>query len=81
MEDDQYFIEFYTELQDIVNSMRRLREEVSNSKVVRKILRSLPNRFYHKVTAVEESKDLDKIKVEKLLGSLETFELKLKLDK
>ena len=32
--------------------------------MVRKILRSLPKSFHAKVTAIEESKDLDKIKIE-----------------
>lgn len=40
-------------------------------------MRSLLKRFYPKVTTIEESKDLDKIKVEELLGSLQ-LELKLK---
>ena len=38
-------------------------EKMEGSKVVRKILRSLPESFQAKVTAIEESKDLDEIKV------------------
>ena len=30
-----------------------------------------------KVTAIEESKDLDEIKIQELIGSLHTYELKL----
>ena len=40
-----------------------LGEKTKDSKIVRKILRSLPKRFRAKVTAIEESKDLDDIKV------------------
>ena len=33
--------------------------------------------FHAKVTAIEESKDLDDIKVQELIGSLQTYELLL----
>ena len=33
--------------------------------------------FHAKVTAIEESKDLDDIKVQELIGSLQTYELSL----
>ena len=54
-----------------------LGEKTEDSKVVRKILRSLPKSFRAMVTAIEESKDLDEIKVQKLIGSLQTYELSL----
>ena len=54
-----------------------LGEKTEDSKVVRKIFRSLPESFRAKVTAIEESKDLDEIKVQKLIGSLQTYELSL----
>ncbi len=78
MEEDEEFIDFYTRLQDIVNSMRGLGEEVKDPKIIRKILRSLLERFHPKVTAIEECHDLDKMKLEELIGSIQTFELKLR---
>ena len=54
-----------------------LGEKTEDSKVARKILRSLPESFHAKVTANEESKDLDVIKVQELIGSLQTYELSL----
>ena len=44
---------------------------------MRKILRSLLESFRAKVTAMEESKDLDEIKIQELIGSLQTYELGL----
>ena len=52
-------------------------EKTEDSKIVRKILRSLPENFHAKVTAIEEGKDLDDIKVQELIGSLQTYELSL----
>ena len=54
-----------------------LGEKTEDSKVGRKILRSLPESFCAKVTAIEDSKDLDEIKVQELIGSLQTYELSL----
>ena len=42
---------------------------------MRKILQSLPVSFYAKVIDIEESKDLDEIKVQELIDSLQTNEL------
>ena len=52
-------------------------EKTEDSKVIRKIIRSLPESFRAKVTTIEESKDLDEIKVQELIGSLQTYELSL----
>ena len=52
-------------------------EKTKDFKIVRKILRSLLESFRAKVTAIEESKDLDDIKVQELIGSLQTYKLSL----
>ena len=54
-----------------------LGEKMEDSKVVRKILQSLPESFRAKVTAIEESKGLDEIKIQELIDSLQTYELSL----
>ena len=52
-----------------------LGEKTEDSKIVRKILQSLSESFCAKVTAIEESKDLDEIKSQELIGPLQTYEL------
>ena len=52
-------------------------ETIPEPKIVRKVLRSLPERFHAKIMAVEESKDIDKIPLTKLVGNLLTNELGL----
>ena len=61
MEEDESFDEFYAKLKDIVNFAFNLGEIILKSKIVRKVLRSLPKRFHARITAIEESKDIDKI--------------------
>ena len=53
MEEDESFDEFYAKLKDIVNSTFNLGETIHEPKIMRKVLRSLPERFYAKITAIE----------------------------
>ena len=55
------FDEFFAKLKDIM----------------RKVLRFLLERFHAKITAIEESKDIDKIPLTELVGNLQTYELGL----
>jgi hypothetical protein len=64
-------------MSDLRNSMVSLGKPISDVKLIRKILRSLPKRFRIKVTTIEESKDLEEIKIEELVGSFQTYELSL----
>ena len=77
MSEDESFVSFYSKLNEVVIGKFNLGEKTEDSKVVRKILRSLPESFRAKVMAIEESKDLDDIKVQELVGSLQTYELLL----
>ena len=77
MSEDESFDSFYNKLNEVVVSKFNLGEKTEDSKIVRKILRSLPESFHAKVTVIEESKDLDDIKVQGLIGSLHTYKLSL----
>ena len=77
MEEDESFDEFYAKLKDIVNSAFNLGETILEPKIVRKVLRSLPERFHAKITVIEESKDIDNIPLTKLVGNLQTYKLGL----
>ena len=58
MKEDESFDEFFAKLKVIVNSAFNLREQIPEPKIVRKVLRSLPERFYAKITAIKESKEI-----------------------
>ena len=68
--EDESFDSFYSKLNEVVVGKFNLGEKTEDSKIVRKILRSLPENFCAKVIAIKESKDLDNIKVHELVGSL-----------
>ena len=75
MEEDETFDEFYAKVKDIVNSAFNLGESIAKSKIVRKILRSLPKRFHAKITTIEEAKDINQIPLTELVRNLQTFEM------
>ena len=77
MEEDELFDELCAELKDIVNSAFNHGETILEPKIVRKVLRSLPERFHAKITTIKESKDIDKIPLTELVGNLQTYELGL----
>ena len=70
MEEDESFDEFYAKLKDIVNSAFNLGGTILEPKIMRKVLKSLAERFHTKITAIEESKDIEKIPLTKLVGNL-----------
>ena len=70
--------EMFTRFTDIINGLKSLSKVYTNVKLVRKILRCLPNNWRPKVIAIEEAKDLTKMSLDELLGSLMTHEITLK---
>ena len=77
MSDDECFDDFYAKLNDIVNSAYNLGEIYDQPKIVRKILRSLTKDFRSKLTTIIEGKDMNSISVDKLVRSLQSYELDL----
>ncbi|CAL9024281.1 unnamed protein product [Prunus brigantina] len=76
MDENETFSEFYAKLCVIVNACSGLGEKIPKDRVVKNILRSLPQRFQPKITAIEEIRDLNTLKVQELIGSIQTYEMK-----
>ena len=70
MMENETVSDFNSKLCDITNEAFALREKYSNTKLVRKTLRSLPKRFAYKVTAIEKARDLNTMTLDELIGSL-----------
>ena len=62
---------------NLMISAYNLGEIYDQPKIFRKILRYLIEDFRPKVTAITESKDVDSIPVDELVGSLQSYELDL----
>ena len=60
-----------------MNSTFNLGESIVKPKIVRKIPRSLPERFHAKITAIEEVKDIDQLPLTELVRNLQTYEMGL----
>ena len=58
MEKDETFDEFYAKLKDIVSLAFNLGYYISEPKIVRKVLRSLPERFHAKITRLKNQRTL-----------------------
>ena len=73
--------QFMTKVMGVVNQLRINGEkELTDQRVVEKVLRCLPKKFEMVVTAILESKDLTKFSIEELTGSLLSHEARIKLD-
>ena len=70
MKEDEDIAAYFLRVDEIVNTMRGLGEKFESRTLVQKILRSLPMIFDRKVSSHEENKDLDKLSMDELHGSL-----------
>lgn len=79
MKENESLEAYSIKLSKIVNQMRKFRDDMTEQKVVEKILRSLPRKYEQIVAAIEEANDLSDFTVDELLGSLYCHEDRLKL--
>ncbi|GJR98372.1 hypothetical protein Tco_0270546 [Tanacetum coccineum] len=62
------------------DSLKALDEGFSSKNYVRKFLEALHPKWHAKVTAIEESKDLTSLSLDKLIGNLKVYEVIIKKD-
>ena len=75
MEEDQKVSDYFSNMIEIVNLMKNCGENISDQMVVKKVLRSLSQKFDFIVVAIQEAKDVKAVKIEELQSSLEAHEL------
>ena len=68
MQENETIFKFNSKMCDIANEAFALGQKILEEKLVRKALRSLPQRFSYKVTAIEEAKDIQVMKLDELMG-------------
>ena len=77
MKDTESVEHFSIRVMNVVNQIRLNGDELTDQKFIEKILRSLPIKFDNIVVAIEESKDLSKLSIDELFGSLQNHEYRL----
>ncbi|GAV80729.1 UBN2 domain-containing protein [Cephalotus follicularis] len=77
MKDGDAVKDYVSKLIETVNQMRIIGEKIPHQNIIEKVLISLPERFDSKVAAIEESKDLAKLTVNELIGSLQAHEQRI----
>ncbi|XP_031120834.1 uncharacterized protein LOC116024071 [Ipomoea triloba] len=77
MDEEEDITQFNGRILEIAGEAYNLGEPIPENRLVKKVLRSLPERFMMKVTAIQESKDLNTCKLSDLMGNLKTYELEM----
>lgn len=57
--------------------MKGCGETITDLQIIEKIMRSMPQQFDFIVVAIEESRNLEELKIEELQSSLEAHEMRL----
>ncbi|KAK2994443.1 hypothetical protein RJ640_001259 [Escallonia rubra] len=78
MKDSETIFDYISRVLSVVNQLERNGEEMVDSRVVEKILRSHDPKFDHVVVAIEESNDTETMTVDELSGKLQVHENKIK---
>jgi hypothetical protein len=81
MKEDETIGKYFLRVEELVNAMKALGEKIEEASLVQKILRSLPDRFNPKVSAIEELNDLKSLAFDQLLGTLTAYEMRIGKDK
>ncbi|KAK3000358.1 hypothetical protein RJ639_021395 [Escallonia herrerae] len=77
MKENETLAEFFTKFMDLINQMKSHGEEISNRRIVEKVLISLPEKFDPKVAIIEETKDISELGVQELMAFLKSYEQRL----
>ncbi|TYK15997.1 gag-pol polyprotein [Cucumis melo var. makuwa] len=75
MTEDESVSDYNKRVLEITNEPLLLGEKIPDSKIVRKVLQSLPRKFDMKVTVIEEAHDITMLKLDEFFGLLLTFEM------
>jgi hypothetical protein len=76
MNKKEYIATYLLRVDEVVNAIRGLGEELNESLVVQKVLRLLLLKYDAKVSTIEETRDLTKMTMDELHGSLIEYEMR-----
>jgi hypothetical protein len=81
MNEDETISKYLLRFEDLVNFMKGLGDKIEDAFLGQKILRSLPNRFNPKFSAIKELHDLKILSIDKLLRAINSCEMRISKDK
>ena len=76
MDDEEDIASYFLQVVEAVNSLKGMEENIEESAIVQKILRFLSDKFDSKLSAIEEMKDPDTLKMDELHGILIAYEMR-----
>jgi hypothetical protein len=76
MKENENIASYFLRFDETVNAIIGLGEEIKESVIVQKVLRSLPMRFDPKISTLEERADLDSIIMDELHGIFIAYEMR-----
>ncbi|EOY20979.1 Uncharacterized protein TCM_012294 [Theobroma cacao] len=74
MKEDKTIKEYSDKIMKLVNQLRLLGEDLSEKRIVNKVLVSLSEKFEAKISSLEDSKDLSQLTVTELVNALQAQE-------
>ena len=74
MKDNEPIAEFSSRISTLINQLKSNGEDYDEKRIVKKILRSLPQKYDNLVMAIEEAKNLTTLTMDELMGTLQTHE-------
>ncbi|CAL8993818.1 unnamed protein product, partial [Prunus brigantina] len=77
MHDDESLSEYVTKLLELVNQMMTYGEELTEQRIVQKLLISLSKEYDSIAEVIEETKDTETVGVQEVIGSLKSHERRL----
>jgi len=78
MKKEENIDDYFGRVMSVSNKMRSNGEDMSDSKIVEKILRTLTDKFTYVVVSSEESKDTEKMTIDELQSTMSVHEKKFK---
>jgi hypothetical protein len=76
MKEDENIAAYFLRVDETMNTIIGLGEEIEESVIVQKVLRSLPMRFNPKISTLEERLDLNSISMDELYGIFIAYEMR-----
>jgi hypothetical protein len=81
MKEDETVGKYFLRVEEMVSAMKALGEKIEEPSLVQKILRSLPDRFNPKVSAIEELNDIKTLDFDQLRGKFTAYKMRIDKDK